>query len=452
MVKVNSGVRRRVRVKRAMACAALIAALLVAGGCDELTNRFNNRPTTMSEVPASGLAYRLEADFPADRIPPALRADEASVERLPTIQKDFDERRTDDALIRTVISPDGQRALALYLAGDTPEGDFRFDIYSTDGTFLANVLPANLTGAFPSTPAWSLDGQAIAFIGYESQSAQASRERGETEENLPPADAANPSATVMPMIPPAIAFQTEQIYVANRDGRNLRPVTTRDGLVYFDFAWSPDGRFLAALASTEAEFKAALDEGLPPRGRPRIVALEGGERLLDDRLTNVVPAWSPDGTKVATAYDTDVVIYDVVDDAPTVAALPLRDALLAASRQYAAAQTAADNSASGTANNANQNRNANQLAANQTPAASATDANNTDATPLSFNPIVRLEWVEPDGILAQTAFLRIYRNTPPIKRYERWHVLHLSPQAQLLSRTTATPPTSALAACFAANL
>ena len=28
-------------------------------------------------------------------------------------------------------------------------------------------------------------------------------------------------------------------------------------------------------------------------GRPRVITLEGNERLLDDRLTDVAPAWAP---------------------------------------------------------------------------------------------------------------------------------------------------------------
>lgn len=435
--------RAKGRARRAAWCLLLavnVAASLVVGACSGLSNPFRNRPQVMGEVPANRLAYRLEADFAVDKIPPALIADEAMAERLSAIQKDFDERRNDDALIRTVVSPDGQRALALYLAGETPEGDFRLDIYSADGRFLSNVMPENLTGALPLAAAWSPDGGAIAFIGYESQGAQAARERGETPENRPPGtgDAANPSATVAPLIAPVAVFATEQIYICDRDGHNLRPLTQREGLIYFDFAWSPDARAISALACREDEWAANAAEGFAPRGRPRLISLDNsGERLLDDRLTSVTPAWSPDGAKVATAFDTEVVIYDVLGANLTIATLPLRDSLLAASRQYDQAQTASD-------------------AAKKTNPAKSNTANpsaNADAaTPLSFNPVTRLEWVEPDGILAQTGFVRTYKNSLPIRRYERWHVLHLSPQAELLGhvRTTAIEPL--LAARFAAHL
>ncbi len=51
---------------------------------------------------------------------------------------------------------------------------------------------------------------------------------------------------------------------------------------------------------------------------------------------------------------------------------------------------------------------------------------------LSFNPVVRLEWTQPETLFVQTAFLRIYK-TEPVRNYPRWHVLHLSPQAAVLS-------------------
>lgn len=434
--------KRRARgAARRVLLGVLLAATCVVAGCGGFSNPFRNRPQVMGEVPANRLAYKLEADFPLDKIPPAIIADEAMAERLPAIQKDFDERRNDDALIRTVVSPDGQRALAMYLAGETPEGDFRLDIYSADGRFLSNVMPENLTGALPLAAAWSPDGQTIAFIGYESQGAQAARERGETAENRPPAmgDAANPSATVAPLIAPVAVFTTEQIYLCDRDGHNLRPLTQREGLIYFDFAWSPDARAVSALACREDEWAANAAEGFAPRGRARLISLDGGERLLDDRLTSVTPAWSPDATKVATAFETDVVIYDVIGANLTVATLPLRDSLLAASRLHDDAQDAAKKTTAAAKPNANAK-----------PSDASDNANG--GTPLSFNPVTRLEWVEPDGILAQTGFIRIYKNSAPIRRYERWHALHLSPQADLLARVRAVAFQPLLAARFAAHL
>ena len=54
---------------------------------------------------------------------------------------------------------------------------------------------------------------------------------------------------------------------------------------------------------------------------------------------------------------------------------------------------------------------------------------------ISMNPIVRLEWVAPETLYALTAFVRFYRTEPlPTYKYTRWHALHISPQAAVLSR------------------
>ena len=59
---------------------------------------------------------------------------------------------------------------------------------------------------------------------------------------------ANPSRTptAAPLIPSTQTFRTEQVYVGDRDGYNLRPITAREGLIYFKLAWSPDGQQVAA--------------------------------------------------------------------------------------------------------------------------------------------------------------------------------------------------------------
>ena len=105
-------------------------------------------------------------------------------------------------------------------------------------------------------------------------------------------------------------FNTEQIYICNRDGFDLRPLTTREGLIYFYVAWAPDNHALVALACREAEWNARERELKLPAGRPRLVSLDGGERLLDDALAEAQPVWSPDSSKVATAFDTDAAIHD----------------------------------------------------------------------------------------------------------------------------------------------
>lgn len=407
----------------------LMLVVSAAGGCRYVGDGVSVEPRTMRDVPAQRLAFRFEPDVNAESLPPSVK-DEEAADPLPAIKADFETRRPDDALIRTVVSPDGQRALALYGTGQTESTDFRMDLYSSDGLFIRNVLPPDLIGAFPSEVAWAPDGQRMAFIAVrnpESNPAEVAPSPADPAA-MPPAGEqeapAAPSPTIGPIIPSAPSFLTEQMYVGDRDGFNLRPLTTREGLIYFQFEWSPDGQWLAALAAKEDEWFARRDNGLAPAGRPRIVSIAGQERLLDDRLTDVKPSWSPDASKVVTAFDYTVAIYDAAGAQPTGAALPLSDPLRAASVEYDARIFRKNAAASATPNDPK-------------PPTSAEGGQPPSGEQVlnSLNPFVRVEWTDPRTIYLQTAFVRIYRGQPPITSYPRWHVLHLSPQATVLSRT-----------------
>src|SRR5205814_10171186 len=128
--------------------------------------------------------------------------------------QDFDTRRHDDALLRTVASPDGQRALALYGTADEPAQTFRIDLYSADGNFLRNITPPTLAVVFQDAVVWSADSSFIAFVGRKSLKAEASPTPAE---ELAPIAAASPGASavptssVLPAFAPVTVFNTEQI-------------------------------------------------------------------------------------------------------------------------------------------------------------------------------------------------------------------------------------------------
>lgn len=432
--------RRRVRQflcdGRSLAAVLALVACLTVAGCRAAQDALSVRPRSLRDVPAARLAFRFEPDVKEESLPEYLKKEEAE-EPLSGVKADFETRRGNtEALIRTVLSPTGQRALALYGTSET-DTDFRIDLYGVGGNFVRNVLPQDLTGVFPAEVAWSPDGQRIAFSGIRNPSAQPSPTPADA---LPPPDPpagpppSDPSVELtptpaIPLIPSVQTFKTEQIYVGNSDGFDLRPVTTREGLIYFQLAWSPDGQFIAALACREDEWEARKKEGLAPAGRPRIVTLEGQERLLDDRLSVVAPVWSPDGSKVATAFDFDVAVYDVAGGSPTAAALPLAEALRGPSAEYDARVFKKDGAAAGKTGGAADNANA----ATQTNAAAPGAQAQTGAGEvISYNPFVRLEWPEPETLLAQTAYVRFFRDEPPVFSYQRWHAVRLSPQAALL--------------------
>jgi hypothetical protein len=418
------------RARAAFACA-LFLVVCGAAGCRSVGEKLGLsavRPRALRDVPAARLAFRLEPDISEDLLPENLKMD-APEELLATVKTQFETNRKDEALLRTVVSPDGQRALALYDpgGGQPAENTFRIDLYGADGMFVRNILPQNLEGITLAAVAWSPDAQWIAFIGRERPNATPSPTPPDDLPAAPPVfdpnAPATPTPSVAPLIAPVPVFKTDQIYVADRNGENLRPLTTRDGLIYLNLAWSPDSRALAALACRQDELDARMNEGKEFAGRPRIIErADGQERLLDDQLMDAPPVWSPDSSKVATAFETDVAIYDAAGGSPTGARLPLRDPLINASATYdttrlkRAAPTATDGKA-------------------QPPGGGgAAPGASGSGTPISFNPVIRLEWLQPETLLVRTGFVRYYQNSPdPVRSYLRWHVLHLSPQAVVLS-------------------
>jgi hypothetical protein len=383
---------------------SLIAAM---AGCQAISDRQGVRPLVLRDVPAQRLAYRFEADV---GIPAELQAPDTN-EKLASIQSDFSARRPNDALLRTVASPDGQRALALYGTEDETGPAFRIDLYAADGRFLKNLIPPTLSCVFPETVAWTSDGNFITFIAHKSVK-PAPTPTPPIDLSPDPESSPPPAPAVIPAFPAVATFDTEQIYICNRDGYDLRPLTSREGLIYFHYSWSPDNHALVALACKESEWEAREKSFRVPAGRPRLVTLEGNERLLDDELTETLPVWSPDSAKVATAFETDVSIYDALGNKPTQARIPLRDALIAASRAY-------------------EEKNASAKKKTDDNQEKGDVPKNGPGPPPSFNPIVRVEWPSPEKLYLQTAFVRVYTNET-INTFQRWHLASLSAQAAVL--------------------
>jgi hypothetical protein len=385
-----------------------VIAALSAWSCKNVIDfREDIRPRVLRDVPAQNLAYRLETDVSP---PTEQNLDES--DKFPAVANDFAARRQDDALIRTVVSPDSRRVLALYGTEAEPSSVFRIDLYNSDGQFLRNVIPPDLACVFPETVAWSPDGTFINFIARKRAVASPSPT---PPDNVPdPTASPVPSASVAPMFAPVASFSTEQIYICNRDGYDLKPLTSRDGLIYFYFVWSPDGQMMAALACKEDEWNERERQYKQPAGRPRLITPDGKERLLDDGMTEALPVWSPDASKVATAFDTDVGIYDAMTARPTQAKLPLSDALLAASVSYE------EKTAS---------KRVEQPATSSSKNPSPTPAQPT--TPASFNPIVKLDWSSPERLYIQTAYVRLMPSEA-INTFQRWHLINLSAQAAIL--------------------
>jgi hypothetical protein len=386
-----------------------IVLLLSALACRTDSGSQGVRPRQLRDVPARRLAFTFQADVDP---PPGLLTEESKI--VPAILEDFDKRHPDYALSRTVVSPDNQRALALYNTTDEPTQTFRIALYSTDGNFLRDVTPPELAVVFQDSVAWSADSNFIAFVGRKSLQAEPSPTPIELVTPALPSASPVPTSSVLPAFAPLAVFNTEQVYLCNRDGYDLKPLTNRDGLIYFALSWAPDTHALIALACKESEWQAREKEFKTPAGRPRLISLDGNERLLDDALAEAPPVWSPDSSKVATAFGVDIAIYDAASKAPTQARIELRERLLAASTAFDEKSAPAKSKPAGSSNKAG-----------ATPT-------NTPATtlPFSFNPIVRLEWPSPDKMYIETAYVSLRGDL--IKTFSRWHLLILSPQAAVL--------------------
>jgi hypothetical protein len=387
----------------------ILLGLVFATGCKSVIDRQDVRPRVLRDVPARNLAYRLAPDVSA----PGNKAEE-STDKDVNVANFFAAKRENDALLRTIASPDGKRLLALYGTEAEPPSAFRIDLFSSDGQFLRNLIPPDISCVFPETVAWSPDGRFINFVAHKRVMPSPSPTPLTAPE---PEEIPSPLATpsVAPLFPPVASFHTEQIYVCNRDGYDLKPLTIREGLIYFYFAWAPDSSALVALACKEDEWNARERQYKLPAGRPRLILPDGTERLLDDGLTEALPVWSPDASKVATAFDTDVAIYDAGGRTPTQGRIPLGDQLIAASAAY--------EEKSG-AKKAGANANAN-AAASPAPAASSS------TVPPSFNPVVTLEWPSPEQLYLKTAYVRVMPGET-INTFQRWHLLNLSAQAAIL--------------------
>ena len=386
----------------------ILLTLFFGVSCKTVIDRQNVTPRVLRDVPARNLAYR----YAPDVTPPSSEIDD-TLDKFPAVANDFSTKRTDDALLRTVVSPDGRRVLALYGTADDTRSTFRIDLYNSDGQFLRNLIPPDLACVFPETVTWSPDGSFINFIAHKrvmpSPTPTPPNEPQPEHGTLP---VPSPSASIAPLFPSVASFNTEQIYICNRDGYDLKPLTSREGLIYFYFVWAPDGHAMAALACKEDEWNARERQYKLPAGRPRVIAPDGTERLLDDALTDALPVWSPDASKIATAFDTDVAIYDAGGKTPTQARVPLGDQLLTASVAYDQKTTV-------------------QKATNNNANAGAQPASSAPSVPASFNPIVRLDWRRPETLHFQTAYVRLMPNET-INTFQRWHVLNISPQAAIL--------------------
>ena len=140
-----------------------------------------------------------------------------------------------------------------------------FDLYvvNSDGSGLRNLTAKLAVGIHlglgpASDPAWSPDGQMIAFVRL------------------------NPGLG-------------EPIYVVRADGSRLRNLTPKPVGDYADPAWSPDGRKIAFVNDRDGNSEVYV---MNANGN-------GQRNLTRNPAFDADPAWSPDGRKIAFVSNRD---------------------------------------------------------------------------------------------------------------------------------------------------
>lgn len=428
------------------ATATLVCAIVISGCQSSIFTPAPEAPV-VGAVPAIRLNFRFEPDVPG----PSGEAVKIAADAInAAVQSDFDANRSFELLDRTLPSPDKKHILAVYRHIADVQSEYRLDMYSPDGKLERKVTSDAMGVHFPDTIVWSPDSTSLAFVAMtratqlptgdagasptgtpipaaSAQTTPASDANSAADESVPAMDSPTPITATTPSAPTGIlTFRTEQIYICAADGSGVKPITDTEGLIYFYYAWSPDGTMLVALAATAREWRflevlaGGKGEMMVPQGRPRIIEKNGRERRLDDNQTTVRPVWSPDSSKVAAAFDNQIRIYDAAGINPTQAAIPLRNQLLISSQAY----------------DRDQQR---KLQAGENPEAEA----NTTVTPdaplstlpdekllVSYNPIVEIAWTANDLLYLQTAYLKRMKNeADSVRSFSRWHRLVLTPQS-----------------------
>ena len=179
-------------------------------------------------------------------------------------------------------SPDGQK-IAFTSVG---EGDVRIYVMNADGS-----APTRLASNFARQPAWSPDGQKIAFAsprdggGIYVMNADGSAQTRLTS-NLAGQPAWSPDGQKIAFASGGLG--SGDVYVMNADGSGQTNLTS-NGRFDGEPAWSPDGQKIA--------FRSDRDDA----NAVYVMNADGSgqTRITNNTASDGDPAWSPDGEQIA---------------------------------------------------------------------------------------------------------------------------------------------------------
>ena len=218
--------------------------------------------------------------------------------------------------------------IAFSRSGGLSSDDSDVLLVDVDGRGLRKLTD----GFSTSSPAWSPDGERIAFV--HDDIIYSIGVDGEDLRQLTDVD----SRGDLPSWSPdgtRIAYRAwggDGIYLVDADGTNLEKIVDHD-FGYSPPAWSPDGTRIAFTG--EARREAQVDTALPTRTRNGVVGLFASSRIptaifivdVESREVHKItegsdPVWSPDGMRIAFTnrdgyfYDSDLWMIDVDGSEP----------------------------------------------------------------------------------------------------------------------------------------
>jgi Tol biopolymer transport system component len=203
------------------------------------------------------------------------------------------------SLTATARSPAGDAFVVARNTGDSSD----LFVVRTDGTVVRRLT---WSGWADLDPAWSPDGQSIAYVALRDEKASVQVIAADGSRVTPVATSFKlvehpswaPGSDQLVFIGSAEGIRSEKLYVVKADGLGLRPIIEAPGedSRYDTPAWSRDGKRIAFTMMVLAY--AGIVTVPATGGKPHMVSRKFGGR---EPVRELDPAWSPDGKHFALA-------------------------------------------------------------------------------------------------------------------------------------------------------